>query len=320
VILEPAYTVTQIGLAMWQETEEQQLERKLKKKKADEERAERKRRKIDLEEKQRAAAEADERAADEAERDRGSRAAVRPDGAGGGVAPDGCLIYVGGLPFNYDEAQVRSAFADCGEILHVHCMRFPDSGKFRGIALVTFVDEAAGEKCKAWDGQQWEGRFLVIKPGKALPKAARAHASDGGVGGVSGVRTDERPKPAGSTTAYVGNLNFDTTAEELETVFAGATIAGVRFATDKTTGRPKGIAFIEFADEAALERAMLKNGQTVRGRELAMHYSTTTGPSAKVRETVAEPAVMQAGRGGGAPGGRGGAQGGRGSGGKRSRR
>jgi nucleolin len=209
-------------------------------------------------------------------------------GAPGG-APPGCLMYIGGLPFAYSEAEVRAAFAECGEIQHVHCMRFPDTGKFRGIALVTFADAAGADKAEAWDGQEWEGRFLVIKPGKALPKAAKAAAGTAAAAAASasaaagGIRPDERPKPVGSTTAYLGNLNFDTTEAELHALFPACAIAGIRFATDKLSGRPKGIAFVEFADEDALERAMLMNGRIVRGRELAMHYSTTTGPSAKQR-------------------------------------
>uniref|UniRef100_A0A7R9UKU0 RRM domain-containing protein n=1 Tax=Diacronema lutheri TaxID=2081491 RepID=A0A7R9UKU0_DIALT len=209
-------------------------------------------------------------------------------------AADGCLVYVGGLPFTYAEADVRGAFAECGTIEHVHCMRFPDSGKFRGIALITFASVAAAEKATAWDGIEWEGRFLVIKPGKALPKDAKREVGPIVVGGV---RPDERPKPVGSTTAYVGNLNFDTTAEELAAVFAGCPIAGVRIATDKGTGRQKGFAHVEFEDGDTLERAMRMNGTLLRGRELAMHYSTTTGPSAKQRAPP-PPAAAQPARSG----------------------
>lgn len=214
--------------------------------------------------------------------DAGASAGALPSGQQG--AADGCLVYIGGLPFTYGEAEVRSAFAECGTIEQVHCMKFPDSGKFRGIALVTFATAAAAEKAKKWDGMEWEGRFLVIKPGRALPKEAKRAAPPV----IGGVRPDERPKPVGSTTAYVGNLNFDTTVEELHAVFDGCPIAGVRIATDKTTGRQKGFAHVEFEDADALERALKMNGTLLRGRELAMHYSTTTGPSAK-KKAVAQP-------------------------------
>ncbi|KAJ1623262.1 hypothetical protein T492DRAFT_1056126 [Pavlovales sp. CCMP2436] len=248
-------------------------------------------------------------------------AAVQDDGAPAaepGALADGFLVYAGGLPFGYEDNNVRAAFAECGEITHVHCMRFPDTGKFRGIALVTFATEAAAEKAKSWDGLEWEGRFLVMKPGKALPKEAqRAAAAKQPVGAL---RPDERPKPTGSTTAYVGNLNFDTTQEELAAVFKDFPVAGIRLATDKVNGRPKGFAHVEFEDSDALERAMKLNGVVVRSRELAMHYSTTTGPSAKPRPEPRQDGD-DGGRGRGGPGGRGGrggpdGRGGRGRGGR----
>lgn len=252
----------------------------------------------------------------------GADASAPPDAGAGEAAPSGqapaagCLVYVGGLPFTYVEADVRNAFAECGTIEHVHCMRFPDSGKFRGIALVTFASAAAAEKAQTWDGIEWEGRFLVIKPGKALPKEAKREPP----AFAGGVRPDERPKPVGSSTAYVGNLNFDTTADELRALFDGCEIAGIRIAADKATGRQKGFAHVEFADADALERAMRFNGTLVRGRELAMHYSTTTGPSAKQKQAPAPPPPGQGAKRKRGPDGRGGGRGGNPGGGRGARK
>jgi RNA recognition motif-containing protein len=69
---------------------------------------------------------------------------------------------------------------------------------------------------------------------------------------------------------FVGNLNFDTTAEEVETLFAQAgEIVGVSVPTDRATGRPRGFAFVEFtnADDAAsaIERF---SGYELAGRKL----------------------------------------------------
>lgn len=218
-----------------------------------------------------------------------SDVAAQPARGAADPAADGRLLYIGGLPFNYEEADVRAAFGECGEISHVHCMRFPDTGKFRGIALVTFADAEAAARAKAYDGTEWEGRFLVIKPGRALPKGA-GKTAERDADSARGVRPDERPKPQGSTTAYCGNLSFDADEAALRHFFADCPIAGVRMPTDKATGRHRGIAFVEFEDDAALERAMGRNGELLLGREVAMHYSTTTGPSAKQRAAAAAAA------------------------------
>ena len=69
---------------------------------------------------------------------------------------------------------------------------------------------------------------------------------------------------------FVGNLNFDTTAEEVESLFAQAgEIVGVSVPTDRTTGRPRGFAFVEYTNPddaaAAIERF---SGYELGGRKL----------------------------------------------------
>lgn len=92
---------------------------------------------------------------------------------------------------------------------------------------------------------------------------------------------------------FVGNLNFDTTAAEVEALFAQAgEIVGVSVPTDRMTGRPRGFAFVEYtnADDAAaaIERF---SGYELGGRKL------------RVDEAGERPA---AGGGGGRPFGGGG--------------
>lgn len=47
-------------------------------------------------------------------------------------------VYVGGIPYYSTEDDIRSFFESCGTITEVDCMTFPDSGKFRGIAIISF--------------------------------------------------------------------------------------------------------------------------------------------------------------------------------------
>ena len=47
-------------------------------------------------------------------------------------------VYVGGIPYRYTEDDVRYYFEGCGTINDVDCMKFPDTGKFRGIAIISF--------------------------------------------------------------------------------------------------------------------------------------------------------------------------------------
>ena len=206
------------------------------------------------------------------------------------------LIYVGGLPYSYDEEAVRGSFSQCGEIVKVHRMLFPDTGKFRGIALVTFATAEGAQAAKDWDGQEWEGRFLTVKDGKAEKPQAQE-------GQWLPSAEPERPKEEGSTTAFVGNLSIDRACEaDLYGLFTG--VSSVRFKTDKDTGRPRGFAFVEFESEAALEAAMKLDGTPLHGRPVKMHYSAT-------KKSVGPPMVadMKGGKGKGKGKGKGGGKG-----------
>lgn len=72
-------------------------------------------------------------------------------------------IYIGGMPFHYDEAGIREFWEYCGEVSEVDLMTFPDTGRFRGIAIVTFATEAGAEEALQHDGGDCEGKRLVVK-------------------------------------------------------------------------------------------------------------------------------------------------------------
>ncbi len=69
---------------------------------------------------------------------------------------------------------------------------------------------------------------------------------------------------------YVGNMSFDTTEERLQELFGQyGQVVSVNVITDRATGRPRGFAFVEMADDAAAQAAITAlNGQNVDGRQL----------------------------------------------------
>jgi len=76
-----------------------------------------------------------------------------------------------------------------------------------------------------------------------------------------------------STKLYVGNFAFQTTSEELQSLFAQAgTVESASVVEDRMTGRSRGFAFVEMstADEAnsAIEQF---NGKEVGGRALKVN-------------------------------------------------
>jgi cold-inducible RNA-binding protein len=105
------------------------------------------------------------------------------------------------------------------------------------------------------------------------------------------------------TNIFVGNLNFQTTQDELFAAFSqyGA-VERVNIVTDRDTGQPRGFAFVEMTDRQEAETAINQlNGAELNGRAM------------NVNEARPKPA----GGGGGGRGFGGGGRGGRGGGGNR---
>merc|ERR1712151_969826 len=68
-------------------------------------------------------------------------------------------VYVGGLPFNTTEPQLRKDFSECGPIKRV-TMLLKD-GKFAGAAFIVFHNESALPEALTFDGDEYGGRRLT---------------------------------------------------------------------------------------------------------------------------------------------------------------
>lgn len=72
---------------------------------------------------------------------------------------------------------------------------------------------------------------------------------------------------------YVGNMNYDTTEDELRAAFAEyGEVASVNIITDRYTGRAKGFAFVEMSSEEEAAQAIAGlNNQELGGRLLKVN-------------------------------------------------
>ena len=76
-----------------------------------------------------------------------------------------------------------------------------------------------------------------------------------------------------ATKLYVGNLSYDTTEEQVRTLFTQVgEIAEIAFIMDRDTGRPKGFGFITMKTEEASKEAIKRfNGFTMDNRALTVN-------------------------------------------------
>ncbi len=97
------------------------------------------------------------------------------------------------------------------------------------------------------------------------------------------------------TRLYVGNLPFSTDEAQLRELFqeGGRQVTEVKIITDRDTGRPRGFAFVEMANQADADGAVnALNGREFGGRALTVNEAR-------------EQAPRRGGGGGGFGGGRG---------------
>lgn len=72
---------------------------------------------------------------------------------------------------------------------------------------------------------------------------------------------------------FIGNLAFSITQFALEELFSSYGENEVQLVTDRTTGRPRGFAFITFSAQKDAEAALEMNGKVVEGRNLVVNMA-----------------------------------------------
>jgi RNA recognition motif-containing protein len=77
------------------------------------------------------------------------------------------------------------------------------------------------------------------------------------------------------TKVYVGGLSYETTEDELRTLFAQAgAVKSVHIATDRDSGRSRGFAFVEMGSQGEMDKAIhLFNGKELNGRSLTVNQA-----------------------------------------------
>jgi len=74
---------------------------------------------------------------------------------------------------------------------------------------------------------------------------------------------------------YVGNLSYETTEDELRTLFAEfGTVDSAKLIIDRDSGRSKGFAFVEMSDNSGGHKAIESlNGRDMNGRALTVNMA-----------------------------------------------
>jgi RNA recognition motif-containing protein len=106
-------------------------------------------------------------------------------------------LFVGNLPYNATEAEIRELFASVGPLTSVYLPLDRATGRPRGFAFVEFNDSAAAtEAIRVFNNQPFKGRPLAVNEARA--REARPHTP----GPPSSSQTAYAPRPRTSAPAY----------------------------------------------------------------------------------------------------------------------
>ncbi|EOA23583.1 hypothetical protein CARUB_v10016779mg [Capsella rubella] len=173
-----------------------------------------------------------------------------------GVVPK--KLYVGGIPYQSTEDEIRSYFRSCGVITKVDCKMRPEDGAFSGIAFITFETEDGAKRALAFDRAAMGDRFLTIQQyvKTTTPSIPRRKPSSG----FAPEMVD------GYNRVYIGNLAWDTTERDIRKLFSDCVITSVRLGKNKETGEFKGYAHVDFKDNVSVAIALKLDQQVICGR------------------------------------------------------
>jgi RNA recognition motif-containing protein len=100
-------------------------------------------------------------------------------------------LYVGNLPYSTTEAQIRTLFAEAGEITEISLITDRETGRPKGFGFVEMAtEEAAQEAIKRFNGYTLDNRNLTVneaRPREERPGGGRRDdRGGGGRGGYGG--------------------------------------------------------------------------------------------------------------------------------------
>ena len=110
-------------------------------------------------------------------------------------------LYVGNLPFDTDEEQIRELFSSYGEVRTVDMINDRDTGRFRGFCFVAMDNAEADAAVSALNGYSFGGRPLKVN--EAKPREERPGGGGrGGFGGGQGGRGSDRGDRGGDRNRW----------------------------------------------------------------------------------------------------------------------
>jgi RNA recognition motif-containing protein len=175
-------------------------------------------------------------------------------------------LYVGNLAASTTEHELGSLFARVGHVMSVRIMRDRDTGRPKGFGFVEMREGEAEQAIQQLNGVEIHGHTLSVTEARPRPEPSAGRGSP-------------------PSRLFVGNLPYDATEGEVKNLFAAVgPVVSVSLPVERESGRPRGFAFVDFAERAHAEEAVRRfHQQPFKGRALMVS-------EARARESHSSPA------------------------------
>jgi len=174
-------------------------------------------------------------------------------------------VFVGGIPWNCDEATLKKDFEECGEMTNFH-MPMAD-GRPKGIAFITYSTTEGVTKALKFNGADYGGRPLQVR-------LSSVKSTKGAGKGAASNRNDE-------LTAFMTGLPWSVNQDSMRKQFGECgTIERLVLPSDES-GQAKGVAFVQFSDKAGLDKALALDGSNFGGRQITVRVYDGPGKGSK---------------------------------------
>ncbi|CAM5162301.1 unnamed protein product [Eretmochelys imbricata] len=168
-------------------------------------------------------------------------------------AKDNVTVFVSNLSYSMadPEVKLKELFESCGEVVEIRPI-FSNRGTFRGYCYVEFIDEKSALQALGLDRRIVEGRPMFVSP--CVDKNKNPD-----------FKVFRYSTALEKHKLFISGLPFSCTKEELEEMCkAHGNVKDIRLVTNRA-GKPKGLAYVEYENEAQASQAVLKmDGLTIK--------------------------------------------------------
>ena len=195
-------------------------------------------------------------------------------------------LFVAGLPDSISEDVLKQLFeATGGKVVSVSLPKDRMTGRPRGFGFVTLATPQEAQAARdALDGSMQAGKSISVRPFQAEPPrregGAAGRADRAWAAGPRARAAREAPQQAPDRTLYVGNLPYDATVEEVQTLINGIapdSVVRVHLPMD-ADGRKRGFGFVTMASsEVAKSAADALRTAELRNRRLIVNLAHPKG-------------------------------------------